>query len=339
MRFYHALMTMFFGALLSIYGLSQALSMEWKLQHIQIKHPVTEVFQASPTRVVLKAGKRWYQAHWCARKLCLKPTKAPVKKRAPKGGMTDGGVAHQKSAGIVSTWYSHPTRRYDHGILGDDIEGGSLAAKDHKGRLYTYRLPANSVFEDLTPGLVDLDGDGRPEVITIRSFLDKGASLAIFGLRKNQLKLMATTPPIGRSHRWLNIAGIGDFNGDGSIDIAIIVTPHIGGTLEIWSYAGGRLVKTASKYGFSNHFIGSRNQDLSAVGDVNNDGRPDIATPGAARRQLRIMTLDGNDLKQVGSVDMPARITENIGLLRHPSGAYSAYVLGLSNGALIATIN
>ena len=91
--------------------------------------------------------------------------------------------------------------------------------------------------------------------------------------------------------------------------------------------------------GFSNHFIGSRNQNLSAVGNVNNDGRPEIAIPDAARRQLRIMTLNGGNLKQVGSVDLPARISENIGLLHHPTDAYSAYVLGLSNGTLKAAIN
>jgi len=223
--------------------------------------------------------------------------------------------------------------------LGDSVEGGGLSVKDRKGNLYTYQLPENSVFEDITPRLTDLDGDGRAEVITIKSFLDAGASLAIFGLRAGKLEPIATTPPIGMSNRWLNIAGIRDLNGDGLIDIATVVTPHIGGTLEVWTFKGSKLIMTASKYGFSNHFIGSRNLDLSAVGDVSGDGKPDIAIPGATRRQLRIMTLSGDRLEQSGSVDLPDKIDANIGLVHQPNGKHSAYVLGLANGTLVAVVN
>lgn len=338
MRSINILISILIGGLMSFFALSSAQAVEWKLQYFETLQPVTKILQSSPPRILIKTGSRWHRAEWCGRKLCLKPAKNPHIKRPPAGGLTDGGVAVHKAPGIVSAWYSQPTRRYDHGILGDDIEGGSLMVKDHTGNLHTYRLAANSVFEDLTPRLVDLDGDGRAEVITIRSFLDAGASLAVFGLRGGKLKLIASTPPIGLSHRWLNIAGIKDLNRNGTIDIAIVVTPHIGGTLEIWSYTGGKLVKTASKYGFSNHFIGSRNQGLSATGDVNNDGIPEIAIPDAAQRKLRIMALVGKRLEEVDSINLPGKIAENIGTLRHPTNGSSAYLLGLSNGKLIAAI-
>ncbi len=69
------------------------------------------------------------------------------------------------------------------------------------------------------------------------------------------------------------------------------------------------------------------------------DGKPEIAVPGAARRQLRIMTLSGNQLEQISAIDLPDKIEANIGFLRHPTDAHFAYVLGLSNGALLAVIN
>jgi len=341
MRLTNILFSLFLGGLMNWTASSSAQSTNWTLQPIEITQPVTEIFQASATLVLIKAGSQWYQAKWCGKKLCLKPGKAPARHRAPKGGLPDGGIATylSTSPGIVSAWYSPPTRRYGHGVLGDGIEGGGLAAKDSKANLYKYQLPDDSVYEDITPRLADLDGDGRAEIITIKSFLNAGASLAVYGLRKNKLRLIASTPPIGLPNRWLNIAGIDDFNGDGFIDIATVVTPHIGGTLEIWSYIDGRLIKTASEYGFSNHFIGSRNLDLSAIADVNNDGRPDIAVPGAARRQLRIMTLSGNRLEKIDAIDLPDKIDANIGFLRHPTAPVSAYLLGLSNGALVAAIN
>ncbi len=317
---------------------AQAQTTTWKLKSVETPQSVTEVFQASAKRVLVKAGSQWYRAEWCGEKLCLKPAPSPEKLKAPAGDLPDGGVAVHPSPGITSAWYSQPTRRYNHGVLGDSVEGGGLSVRDAKGNLYNYELPDNSVFEDITPRLVDLDGDGRAEVITIKSFLDAGASLAIFGLRAGRLEVIATTPAIGTTNRWLNIAGIRDFNGDGLIDIATVVTPHIGGTLEVWSFRDGKLIMTASKYGFSNHFIGSRNLDLSAVGDVTGDGRPDMAIPGAARRQLRIMTLSGDRLEQSGAIDLPAKIDANIGLLTNPGSGLSAYVLGLANGALVAAI-
>jgi len=339
MRLANILFLLTFGALINHGGLALAQTANWKLQPVETTQPVREVFQASAERVLVKAGSQWYQAEWCGEKLCLKSTKAPKRLQAPAGDLPDGGVAVHPSPGIASAWYSQPTWRYNHGVLGDSIESGGLSVKDGKGNVYTYQLAEDSVFEDITPRLADLDGDGRAEVITIKSFLDAGASLAIFGLRSGRLELIASTPPIGTSNRWLNIAGISDLNGDGLIDIATVVTPHIGGTLEIWSFKDGKLVMTASKYGFSNHFIGSRNLDLSAVGDVSGDGKINITIPGAARRQLRIMTLSGNRLEQSGSIDLPEKIDANIGLLPNPRSGLSAFVLGLANDALVAVVN
>jgi len=339
MYFTNIVLSVFFTALISYYSPLRAQSVEWSLEQIETPQTVTEIFQASPSRVLIKAGLQWYLATWCGDEICLKPGAAPEVRKVPEGGLPDGGMAVFKSPEIVSAWYSQPTRRYDHGVLGDAIEAGGLSARDAAGNLYNYQLPDTSVFEDITPRLADLNGDGRPEIITIRSYLNTGASLAVFSLRDGRLEVTAATSPIGQPNRWLNIAGIEDFNGDGSIDIAIVVTPHIGGTLEIWSYTGEKLIKTASEYGFSNHFIGSRNLDLSAVGDVNRDTKPDIAIPGAARRQLRIMSLQANRLSQTGAVDLPDKIVANIGLLRHPGGAFSAYLLGLANGALVAAVN
>ncbi len=232
--------------------------------------------------------------------------------RAPDG-LPDGEVALQEDADIFAAWYTKPTKRYEHGILGDAIEAGELTVEIDSGETLTYSLPDNQVFEDRTPRLADLDGFGQTEIITILSDVKKGSAIAVFGVRKGKLELVEQTPYIGRTNRWLNIAGIEDFDGDGKTQIAAVWTPHIGGTLKYWTWSKGKLTLSGEARGFSNHFIGSREQGLSVVDDFNGDGVADLALPSADRRSVRIMTFKGpargtKVLEEFARIPLPARI-------------------------------
>lgn len=228
--------------------------------------------------------------------------------------LPDGGTARAGGSGIVSAWYEEPTDRYRHGILGDAVEAGTLAARDARGVAHRLVLPASEVFEDLTPRLADLDGDGSAEIIAIRSSLSAGASLAVYGLRDGQLKLLAATPFIGRANRWLCPAGIADFNGDGRLEIALVETPHIGGTLEFWRFDGGRLTRLAALPGFSNHTIGSRNLDEAATGDIDGDKVPELVLPDATRTALRAVKLQGARITELDSQPLGGTVTGSIRL-------------------------
>ncbi|WP_420332770.1 hypothetical protein [Roseibium sp.] len=230
--------------------------------------------------------------------------------KRPAGGLPDGSYAvfNPGSKDAVAAWYGTPTRRYRHAILGDDIEAGSLHVALRDGRMFEVHLPESEVFEDRTPRITDLDGDGRFEVITIRSFANAGGSVAIYGLRGGKLVELASTKPIGRANRWLNIAGIADYAGRGKPQIAYVETPHIGGTLYFVEWRGKALVPIASIAGFSNHRIGAREQNLSADIDFNADGRPDIAVPSNDRQTLRIVAIEGGKAKELHQVRFPAAV-------------------------------
>ena len=201
---------------------------------------------------------------------------------------------------IAEAWLTEPTGRYGHRVLGDAIEAGALLAVLGDGRRLTYRLPADSVFEDLAPRLADLDGDGRDEIVVVRSYLDAGAALAVLGVADGRLRIVAETPPIGRPNRWLNPVGAGDFDGDGRAEVAYVETPHIGGTLRIWRLEGRRLVQVGRLDGFSNHAIGSRALGLSAVLDLDGDGAAELLIPDAARRALRLIGFAGGRFRELG---------------------------------------
>ncbi|MEP2438251.1 MAG: hypothetical protein ABJH93_15255, partial [Roseibium sp.] len=154
-------------------------------------------------------------------------------------GLPDGRIAMPDvPQDIVEAWYSAPTERYRHGALGDVIEGGALSVRTASGELLSYHLPEDQVFEDRTPRLVDLDGDGKTEIIAIVAFARAGGAVAIFGIEDGKLVERAVSAPIGRSNRWLNIAGVADFAGLGRQQIAYVETPHIGGTLKLLDWQG-----------------------------------------------------------------------------------------------------
>ena len=92
------------------------------------------------------------------------------------------------------------------------------------------------MFEDLEPRLADLDGDGHDEIVVVKTYLKRGSSLAVIAERNGKYDIVAETPPLGAPHRWLDPAGIADFNGDGKIDIALVRQPHVVGSLELWSW-------------------------------------------------------------------------------------------------------
>ncbi len=160
-------------------------------------------------------------------------------------------------ADIKSAEFSDPTTRYNHGILGDAIEYGSLHISvidkvTGKNNTVTIELPWDHVFEDIKPRLADIDNDGNLEVVVIETDVSKGAALAVY----DEFGKLAETPHIGRSHRWLAPVGIADFNGDGDMDIAYIDRPHLAKKLRVWSYRNGKLVKIASAKNLTNHKIG-----------------------------------------------------------------------------------
>ena len=170
-------------------------------------------------------------------------------------------VVNSKAAksGIKSAWYDDATTRYAHGVLGDAIEAGALYAKTTKGKTVSITLDIAQVFEDIQPRLADIDGDGRNEIITIRSHNQKGAQIAVYGITKetpNKLSLVASTPYIGQSSRWLAPVGIADFDNNGTMDIAYIDRPHLAKILRVWSYHTGGLHQVAQKQGLTNHRIG-----------------------------------------------------------------------------------
>ena len=170
---------------------------------------------------------------------------------------------------ITAAEFANPTDRYPHGVLGDDLEWASLRitvtrAVGDDGSLFsgaatqTFSLdaPADLVFEDLTPRLWDITGDGAPEVVVVQSHQQFGARLLVIGLENGVPAFRGEVPFIGTRFRWLAPVAAADFDGDGRVEVAFVDRPHLAKVLRVFEWDGSALRLDTEIAGLTNHRIG-----------------------------------------------------------------------------------
>jgi len=213
---------------------------------------------------------------------------------------------------IKHTWLYQQTLDYDHEILGDAIEAKSMAVILEDNTKLTHTLDKNYVFEDLRVRLYDIDEDNKDELFIIKTDVEKGASLAVYKVEDKSIKQVATSGHLNRTYRWLNVLGFGDFDGNGVKNVAIIKTPHIGGVLTIYEYKNNELVEKYSRYGFTNHFIGSTELDMGTVNDLNNDNIDELILLKMDARTIKVANYKNNRYKELLTINNSSKVNSAI---------------------------
>jgi len=262
------------------------------------------------------------------------PTSEQTVRPAPSDIIPDASII-QGAQDIRAAWFASPTERYNHGVLGDRIEATALKVETAAGKILSHELSDESVFEDLTPRLADIDGDGRDEIIAVRSYVDRGAAIALFGVRQGELVELAESDPIGLPHRWLNPVGAGDFSGDRMSEIAIVRTPHIGGILILYQWQGDRLTETARRPGYSTHAMGSTVLGMSAMLDLDGDGGQEILVPNQDRTRLEAVSHVGGEFRILWSMPHDERIATSIVTAPLDGHGGDDILYGLADGSVM----
>lgn len=211
---------------------------------------------------------------------------------------------------ILTAWLAGPTGRYRHGVLGDYLEASRLVVGTTEGKQLHIDLPITRVFEDLEPRLADLNGDNADEILVVETDTQLGASLSVYSIIESRLVRIAATPFLGKPNRWLNPLGVGDFDGDGHMDIALVTTPHIGGNLRLYKLNGAHLSLFAEYSDVSTHKIGSTELGLGRV--ISAEPRDRLLVPNQARRVLILLEWTSKGWQELARLTLPGAIVSSL---------------------------
>lgn len=173
--------------------------------------------------------------------------------------------------------------RYAHAVLGDGIEATRVLYLERHDLsvIRALDLAAPGVFEDLH--LRPVTVGASTALLTVQAG-PLGAQLVLIGpspVRGDALSVLASGPPIGTRHRWMNPTT------DGT-RMAAVHTPHLVGNLTHYVVQGDQLVATPVRAGVSTHAIGSRELGLAAWVDGW------LVLPTQDRRRMLVLNAGAN---------------------------------------------
>jgi hypothetical protein len=227
-----------------------------------------------------------------------------------------------------------PTDRYRHGVLGDALEAGSITIVETAPTVRVASVidvPAESVVEGIAPIWVDWDGNGSREIVVTQANAATGAQIVLYD---EAGQLLASGPAIGRGNRWRHQLAVAPFGPAGEVELADVLTPHLGGIVEFYQWEGETLRVVASLPGYTSHVIGSRNLDMAVAGDFDGDGRVELVLPDQALSTLGAIRRTVAGAEVAWTVPLAGRLETNLAAVTLADGSL-ALGAGVSGAVLL----
>ena len=212
--------------------------------------------------------------------------------------------------------YSRPTNRYEHAVLGDDLEASGMVLVETVSGLAALWQIDLDVGEGIAPLWADFDGDGRREIVATVSDAAQGARLVVF--TDDGLPL-ASGDAIGQGFRWRHQLAIAAFAAD-EPELAVVRTPHSGGIVEFYQRRGQTLDIATQLDGYNSHLPGSRNLDMGLAGDFDGDGELELLLPTADFARLGAVARTSFGAEAKWDVPIGGRLSTNIAAVQQADG-------------------
>lgn len=215
---------------------------------------------------------------------------------------------------------SDPTDRYSHGVLGDELEAGSITLVETHPTIHiasVIRLAENEVVEGIAPIWVDVTGNSQKEIIVTVSDVELGAGIEVFSESGERL---AAGPKMGQPYRWRHQIAYGPFGPGGEKELTVVRTPHIGGTIEYYQLKGSQLEIAAEYPGITSHILGSRNLDMAAGGDFDGDGALELLMPNPQLTELVAVRRSKDSAEEVWRLPIEGVLSTNLAAVSLSNG-------------------
>lgn len=210
---------------------------------------------------------------------------------------------------------SDPTSRIIHGVLGDNLEAGSITVLEPAGESFEPNGPirpeSGGTFEALAP-LWFRPVAGEKELLAVTETTERwGSRISVYDPGG---ALVAAGPFIGRAQRWRHLLAAGPFGPNGEVEIAAMRTPHVGPQVEFYEIDpdSGGLDLEATGPGYPSHTIYSRNLDAARAGDLDGNGRWELLVPGPNYDALVAIQHTRDGVEPVWSLPLGGTLTTNL---------------------------
>lgn len=212
------------------------------------------------------------------------------------------------------------TTRYGHGVLGDGVEAASITLIETSPEpriALEIDIKNPTVVEGLAPIWTDITGDGAREIIVTVSDPEDGATVRVYD---ENGEVVASGPPAGTGFRWRHQLAVAPFGPDGEMEIAEVLTPHLGKTVQFYQMEGDTLEVVANIQGYTTHISGSRNLDMTVAGDFNGDGQVEIIVLDPDFTKLAGVQRTKEGAAVMWTVHTGGDISTNLAAVTHPNG-------------------
>ena len=146
-------------------------------------------------------------------------------------------------------------------------------------------------------------------------------------------KVMASGPAVGRGSRWRHQIAAGPFGSNGEFEVVDVLTPHIGGVVELYRLTEDELRIVAQVSGFTSHVIGTRNLDMAIAGDFDGDGQLEVLLPSQSLTELGAVRRTQAGAEAAWTVAVNGRVATNLAAIALPDGRLAVGV-GREDGVL-----
>lgn len=226
-----------------------------------------------------------------------------------------------------------PSTRYPHGIVGDALEATEITLVETEPSLQVVlriAIPGQGVVEGLAPIWADLNGDGQREIIVTVSDSEQGAQVVVYAESGERIGL---GPAVGQGSRWRHQIAVAPFGPNGEIELAEVLTPHIGGIAGFYRLGAESLDLLAQQGGVTSHAIGSRNLDMGLAGDLDGDGQPELVVFNQRFTELTALRRTEGGIELAWQTEVGGKAVTNLAAVVDANGGLTLGV-GREDGVL-----